>query len=123
MSDEWEAGGWMEDTGPIGWYTRPPVEGEAEPLAFPETGWLKPVAMKFTFTDVDPEALGILTGGVLGTKPEPVFSMNITRPAYPVRRRAWRVVWEWLTRTPRKYHPASHMYFPAVRMAEGENDA
>lgn len=64
--------------------------------------------MEVTFGDVDPEVLGILTGGALGTPPEPTFSVEV---AVPARRRTF---WEWLRRKPR--HLAAFYYIPQARL-------
>jgi hypothetical protein len=101
-----------------------PVSG----LVFPETppdlpgeGWTKHPVFHDTYTmevkvnEVDPDLLGILTGGAFGTPPSAEFSLNVFTPA---RRRTF---WEWLRRKPK--HHAVHTYFPRVKMAkEGQTD-
>lgn len=62
----------------------------------------KTFAQEFTFAEVDHDLLGLLTGGALGN-PSPPHSIEIYQRT-PVRRRAWRVVWEWLARKPRQYN-------------------
>lgn len=76
--------------------------------------WLKPLVFEVEFQDVDPESLGILTGGVMGTPPAPTFSLDVTVPA---RRRTF---WEWLRRRPR--HLATRYFIPNARLAQEEGD-
>lgn len=114
----------MSDEFPvIGWYTPPEggVDNEPEALAFPETNWCKPITVEFTMTEVDPEVLALLTGGAVGETPE--FGMDVVSYV-PVRRRAWRVVWEWLRRTPRE-HTEMRYHIPhatAVWIGEEKTD-
>lgn len=86
-----------------------------------DTGWLaKPITMECSFTDVDPDVLALLTGGLMGTLQPRTFALEVIQQI-PVRRRAWRVVWEWLTRTPRQY--TQHVtYVPHATMAERQDD-
>lgn len=61
-------------------------------------------SMDAVFMEPDPELLDLLTGRFwegMGLNVPP--SMIEVRYRLPVRRRAWRVVWEWLTRKPRQY--------------------
>lgn len=70
-------------------------------------GWTpKPITIDFTLQDVDPEVLGILTGGVMGTKPEPTFALEVVAPIK-------RTFWQWLRRK-----PVQHMryYIPNATM-------
>lgn len=70
-------------------------------------GWTpEPIKMEVTFSEVDPEVLGILTGGVLGTTPQPTFAMEVTTAI----KRKW---WEWLLRKPRRYQT---IYIPNARL-------
>ena len=92
---------------------------------FPETpdgeGWVKDPVFPDTYTtevsfnSVDPDVLGILTGGVMGNPPAPEFSIHAT---YPPRRRTF---WEWLRRKPK--HLGGSVFVPNARMArEDETD-
>lgn len=56
----------------------------------------EPVQVEVTFAQVDPKVLGILTGGVMGEKPAPTFSVEVVSP---VR----RTFWQWLRRKPRQH--------------------
>lgn len=73
---------------------------------------MEPITIDFTLQDVDPEVLGILTGGVMGTKPEPTFSLEVK---YPVK----RTFWQWLRRKPRLWN---HVYIPNATMGEVDSD-
>jgi hypothetical protein len=52
--------------------------------------------LEFAVATVDPDLLGLLTGGAVGTPPPPSFSLDV---AYPIK----RTFWQWLTRRPRQY--------------------
>lgn len=71
----------------------------------------KPITMEMTFHDVDPELLGVITGGVMGTPPSPTFSVTINSPVK-------RTFWQWLRRRPRRWQ---QIYIPHATM--GEPDA
>lgn len=75
-------------------------------------GWTKPITMEVAFTDVDPEALGLLTGGVMGTMPESTFSIAVN---YPVK----RTFWQWLRRKPKQWH---RVVVPNARLATEESE-
>lgn len=75
---------------------------------------LRRVTLEVTVQDVDPDLLGILTGGVMGNPPAPTFGIHV---AYPARR---RTLWEWLRRRPRHY--AGAVYFPAVSLGDPDAD-
>lgn len=78
---------------------------------FENLGWTNH-SLEMTFADVDPEGLGLLTGGVMGTAPEPTFSMDIVS-RNPVK----RTFWQWLRRRPVEY-TYSRTFFPNVKMAD-----
>lgn len=80
-----------------------------EPFTFP-TG-----KMDITFRSVDPELLGLLTGGVMGTPPPPTFAIEVT--TLP----RGRTFWEWLRRKPR--HLGSCTYIPHARMVSGNSES
>lgn len=70
-----------------------------EDLKMPET-----LSMDVAFMQPDPEVMDLLTGGWGRLRPPaPTHHAIEVRYRLPVRRRAWRVVWEWLTRKPRQY--------------------
>jgi hypothetical protein len=71
---------------------------------------MKSVTLNVEFQQVDPDLLGILTGGVMGNPPAPTFEIDV---AYPARRRTF---WEWLRHKPK--HHAGFVYMPSVRLAE-----
>lgn len=105
----------------IGWRN---LDGSMSMGEFPETpvyapghDWLQPLTVEMTFKDVDPEVLGILTGGVMGSPSAPEFSIEVHSSG---RRRTF---WEWLRRKPR--HLPYHAYIPHARLERqtGENDA
>lgn len=85
----------------------------SDEYGFPETWASKPISLDLTFNEVDPELLGILTGGFMGTPPAPTFSIEAFIPA---RRRTF---WEWLRRKPK--HLAHSILIPHARLAETEN--
>lgn len=66
-------------------------------VRFPETeDWEpKPILLEVSFNEVDPNVLGIMTGGGLNSEPERTFSLDLFTPA---RRRTF---WEWLRRKPK----------------------
>lgn len=55
----------------------------------------KEVVMEVTFTDVDPEVLAYMTGGVV-PEPEGEFAVEVL---FPKKRRFW----QWLLRKPKQY--------------------
>lgn len=77
-----------------------------------EYPWLKPIQVEMTFENVDPEVLGILTGGALGTPPTPTFSLEVTHQI----KRKW---WQWLLRRPKRYH---RIVIPNARLATPEDE-
>lgn len=81
---------------------------------------LTPYSAEVTFKTVNPEMLALLTGQrVVDGKfapVEPTFAVEVFHRT-PVRRRAWRVVWEFITRQPRRYHE-HYTYFPNARIEE-----
>lgn len=88
-----EIGGSFEGTGvePGEWFVPESLD----------TSRLTTFNMDVEFCTPDP-ALTILLGS--GSESVPPVKHNIeVRYRLPVRRRAWRVVWEWLTRKPRQY--------------------
>lgn len=94
--------------GSIPWAAKVRAREEAQDAqAFPETA--TSYTMEVSLRDVDPDLLGILTGGVIGgNPPEPTFSIHVTYPVtYPARRRTF---WEWLRRKPK--HHAGAVYLP-----------
>lgn len=72
------------------------------PTDLPGLDTMRTFSMEVQFQSVDPEVLALITGGAIGNIPT---NRNMIEVRYrlPARRRAWRVVWEWLTRTPRQY--------------------
>jgi hypothetical protein len=70
--------------------------GEPEPYRQAEPVTEKRLSMEVTFAAVNPELMGILTGGVMGTSPAPTFSLEAV---VPVR----RTFWQWLRRRPRQH--------------------
>lgn len=70
-----------------------------------------PITLDMTFGDVDPALLGILTGGVMGTPPEPTFALEVYTPIK-------RTFWQWLRRKPRLWN---YVCIPNATM--GEPDA
>ena len=70
---------------------------------------VKPFSVEMTFAAVDPEVLGILTGGALGAPTPPTFSIEVTSPIK-------RTFWQWLTRKPRRYQT---IYIPNARLTGG----
>lgn len=74
--------------------------------------WGQTHSMKVEFGNVDPEVLGILTGGVLGKTPAPTFAIEVISPGRK------RTFWEWLRRKPK--HLPYHAFIPNARLAEKE---
>jgi len=66
------------------------------------------VSLEVSFGEVNPEALGLLTGGVLGTPPEPVFSLTVSGPVK-------RTFWQWLRRRPKRWQT---VVIPRATLAE-----
>lgn len=84
-----------------------------EGLRVPET-----YTMECVFKVPNPDLLGLMTGWVAPSRA--TFAIEI-RQQIPVRRRAWRVVWEWLTRQPRQY-TEYHTLIPNARVVSGNDE-
>lgn len=83
---------------------------------------LTPLSMEVSLNDVDPNLLNLLTGQTWedrAVKGPQSYAIEMVH-YIPVRRRAWRVVWEWLTRTPRK-HREVHYHVPRAQVS-GNSD-
>lgn len=71
---------------------------------------LKPFTMEFTLAEVDPAVLGILTGGVMGSPPEPTFAIEVHAPIK-------RTFWQWLRRKPRQW---TRTYIPNATVSRNQ---
>lgn len=88
------------------------MEGhDDECLPFPLRDFEQTFEMELTLLDVNPELLGILTGGVMGTPPPPTFAIDINSPVK-------RTFWQWLRRKPRQWH---HIHIPNATLGEVED--
>lgn len=79
-----------------------------EPMVISTGDWLKSVSAEVTFQGVDPEVLGLLTGGVLGSAPEPTFAVEVHAPIK-------RTFWQWLRRKPKRWQ---YTYIPHARLTQ-----
>jgi hypothetical protein len=71
----------------------------------------KRLSMEVTFAAVNPELLGILTGGDLGSAPPATFSLEAVVPVK-------RTFWQWLRRRPRQH---VRYVIPDARLATPED--
>lgn len=72
----------------------------------------EPFTTEVTLMEVDPDLLALFTGSAPRSTHAVEFHYRV-----PVPRRAWRVVWEWLRRTPRRYTEHS-IYIPNAHVSE-----
>lgn len=88
------------------------LKPEPEPaFKFSDFCDFKTLSMEMTFGTVNAEALGILTGGVMGTPPPPSFALEMWAPIK-------RTFWQWLRRKPRQY---TRYYIPNARLTQEED--
>lgn len=88
------------------------LETEEDDERFEEirTEALRRFTIGMSFNAVDPDVLGLLTGGVMGNPVGPTVSLETYTPA---RR---RTLWEWLRRRPKHY--AAYTFIPHARVTE-----
>lgn len=80
---------------------------ETQPFEF------QPLSIELETREVDPDLLGLLTGGVLGNPlPKPTFAIEVHHPIK-------RTFWQWLTRKPKKWRT---IHIPNARISESEGE-